>query len=545
MLTFRGGAAGSAAALILATAGMIAAAPFAHAQPEPDGVHITADLKLSTQGVLEVVEQVVVPADSEFKMSLPLRLKVGADVERVFKVTDVDTKGSGTATVANDQFTIDAKPGESTFTYAIHNTVSDAPGTQVFRWLGIINADVASISASLISPSYEMGIVDCKLGPPGNLRQCSDLHIEADGVLFWEQTDLHKGDTIDLTLQLPPGTVPSNADVRGGGAPGPFAVTTPVLVAFGVLLLALAGLAAFVLRARRENAAAGTGSNTIDPLLREGDRVQFTSPDGILPGEAGLVLDEHADPADIAATVVDLAVRRYLWITPIGDSDWRINRVNAPDDQLRDYETTVYQTLLPEGTNSVTITELRAPGRVQAEPVRTAMLADAIARGTFIARSGLGPTTWLGGGLIVAGIATTIALAATSGHALVGVAILLAGITTLLLPRYLPARTTPGRALAGQVRALQRGLDATVREQIPPADQELVFSRALPFTVISGRADNWIRAFRDLNPAADSQPGLYWFGSFERDHNLQRFAGHFPFFITALEGLFSTSGGNR
>lgn len=257
------------------------------------------------------------------------------------------------------------------------------------------------------------------------------------------------------------------------------------------------------------------------------------------------MLDEHADPADIAATVVDLAVRRYLWITPIGDSDWRINRVNAPDDQLRDYETTVYQTLLPEGTNSVTITELRAPGRVQAEPVRTAMLADAIARGTFIARSGLGPTTWLGGGLIVAGIATTIALAATSGHALVGVAILLAGITTLLLPRYLPARTTPGRALAGQVRALQRGLDATVREQIPPADQELVFSRALPFTVISGRADNWIRAFRDLNPAADSQPGLYWFGSFERDHNLQRFAGHFPFFITALEGLFSTSGGNR
>ncbi|MFQ6327706.1 DUF2207 family protein [Nocardia sp. CWNU-33] len=545
MLTFRGGAAARAAALILATAGMIAAAPFAHAQPEPDGVHITADLKLSTQGVLEVVEQVVVPADGEFKMSLPLRLKVGADVERVFKVTDVDTKGSGTATVANDQFTIDAKPGDSTFTYAIHNTVSDAPGTQVFRWLGIINADVASISASLISPSYEMGIVDCKLGSPGNLRQCSDLHIEADGVLFWEQTDLHKGDTIDLTLQLPPGTVPSNADVRGGGESGPFAVTTPVLVAFGVLLLALAGLAAFVLRARRENAAAGTGSNTIDPLLREGDRVQFTSPDGILPGEAGLVLDEHADPADIAATVVDLAVRRYLWITPIGDSDWRINRVNAPDDQLRDYEKAVYQTLLPAGTDSVTITELRAPGRVQAQPVRTAMLADAVARGAFIARSGLGPTTWLGGGLIVAGIATTIALAATSGHALVGVAILLAGIATLLLPRYLPARTAPGRALAGQVRALQRGLDVTVREQIPPADQELVFSRALPFTVISGRADNWIRAFRDLNPAADSQPGLYWFGSFERDHNLQRFAGHFPFFITALEGLFSTSGGNR
>jgi hypothetical protein len=535
----------AAGALVLAIAGMVSATPIANAQPAPDGVRITADLKLSTQGVLEVVEKVIVPPDGEFKMSLPLRLKVGEDVERVFKVTDVDAKGTGTATVANDQLTIDATPGESSFTYAIHNTVSDAPGTQVFRWLGVINADVASISASLISPSYEMGIVDCKLGPPGNLRQCSDLQIEADGVLFWEQSDLHKGDTIDLTLQLPPGTVPTNADVRGGGATGPFAVTTPVLVAFGILLLALVGLVVFVLPARRENAAAGAGSNTIDPLRHEGDRVQFTSPDGILPGEAGLVLDEHADPADIAATVVDLAVRRYLWITPISDSDWRINRVNAPDDQLRDYEKVIYQTLLPEGTDSVTVTELRAPGRVQSGAVRTALVAEGVARGAFADRSPLGLTTWLGGGLIIAGIATTIALAATSGHALVGVAILLAGVATFLLPRYLPARTASGRELAGQVRALQRGLDAIARDRIPPADQELVFSRALPFTIISGRADNWIRAFRDLNPAADSEPGLYWFGTFERDSNLQRFAGHFPFFITALEGLFGTSQSSR
>jgi hypothetical protein len=304
-------------------------------------------------------------------------------------------------------------------------------------------------------------------------------------------------------------------------------------------------MAAYVLKARRENAAAGTGSDTIDPLLREGDRVQFTSPDGILPGEAGLVLDEHADPADIAATVVDLAVRRYLWITPISVSDWRINRVNAPDDQLRDYEKAVYWALLPEGTDSITVADLRAPGRVPAEPVRKAMLADAVARGAFVGRSGLGLPVWVGGGLIVAGIATTIALATTSGHALVGVAILLAGVATLLLPRYLPVRTARGRELAGQIRALQRGLDATAREHIPPADQELVFSRALPFTVISGRADNWVRAFRDLNPAADSQPGIYWFGGFERDRNLQRFAAHFPYFITALEGLFGTSGGTR
>ncbi|WP_454194616.1 DUF2207 family protein [Nocardia sp. Marseille-Q1738] len=539
MLTFRGAAVG---ALLLASAGMLASAPVAHTEPAPSGVTITADLKLSREGVLEVVEQVTVPPDGSFRMSLPLRLKVSDDAERVFQVTDVDTEGAGTATVANDQFTIEAKPGESTFRYSVRNTVSDAPGTQVFRWLGVLNADIAAISATLISPSFEMGIVDCKLGPPGNTRPCADVKIESDGVLFLEQTDLHKGDAIDLTLQLPPGTVPSNADVRGSGAGGPFAITGPVLVAFGVLLLALAGLVAFVLRARRQDAAAGSGSATIDPLLRESDRVQFTSPDGVLPGEAGLLLDGYVDPIDIAATVVDLAVRRYIRLAPLSDRDWRITRVNAPDDQLRDYEKAVYQALLPAGTDAVTLAELREPGRIAAGPVHTALLADAVARGNFLDRRRPGLPVWLGGALVVAGIAATVVLALTSGHALVGVAIALGGVATLLLPKYLPVRTARGLELTRQIRALQRGLEATRREQIPPIDQETVFSRALPFTVIGGRVDNWIRVFRDLDPSADAQPGLYWFTGFERERNLQRFASHFPFFITALEGLFASAG---
>ncbi|MBF6545720.1 DUF2207 family protein [Nocardia brasiliensis] len=536
MLTFRGAALG---ALLLASAGLFATAPAAHPEPAPSGVTITADLKLNRDGVLEVVEQVEVPPDGTFQMSLPLRLQVRDDVERRFKVTDVDTKGAGTATVANDQFTIEAKPGTSTFTYSVHNLVSDAPGSQVFNWIGVVRSDIAAISATLISPSFEMGIVDCKLGPPGNTRACADVKTEVDGVLYLEQTDLHKGDAIDLTLQLPPNTVPSNADVRDDSAAGPFAFTTPVLVAFGVLVLALIGLVAFALRARRQNAAAGTGSQTLDPLLREGERVQFVSPDGVLPGEAGLLLDEHVDPVDIAATVVDLAVRRYIRVQPLSDTDWRITRVNTPDDQLRGYERAVYLALLPDGTDAVTMTELRAPGRVQSGPVRTALLDDAVARGTFADRRRPGLAGWLGGALIVAGFAVTIGLALTAGHALVGVAIALAGIATVLLPKYLPVRTAHGLALSGQIRALQRGLEATRREQVPPIDQETVFSRALPFMVIGSRADNWIRAFRDLNPSADAQPGLYWFGGFERDRNLQRFAGHFPFFITALEGLFA------
>src|SRR5690606_13112545 len=116
MLTFRGGAAG---ALLLASAGLLAAAPVAHTEPAPAGVTITADLTLTEDGVLRVTETVGVPADGSFTMSLPLRVQIDDDVERVFKVTDVTATGAGTATTANDQFVVEAKPGESTFTYSV------------------------------------------------------------------------------------------------------------------------------------------------------------------------------------------------------------------------------------------------------------------------------------------------------------------------------------------------------------------------------------------------------------------------------------------
>lgn len=539
MLTFRGG---TAAALLLATTGLLAVAPVAHAEPSPTAVSITADLTLDRAGVLKVDETVSVPPDGSFTMSLPLRVKIGEDVERVFKVTDVQTEGTGTATTAGEQFVVKSTPGESRFRYSVHNTVADAPGTQTFHWIGAIGADIAKLDVSVISPSFQMGIVDCKLGSAGNARSCADVRVEPDGTLYLTQTDVRKGEVIDLTLQLPPGTVPANADIRDGKSGNAFAFTAPVLVAFGVLLAALAAMVAWVLLARKRAAAAVAGTEEFDPLVTGADGLRaFASPDGVLPGEAGLVLDEHVDPVDITATVVDLAVRRYLWIAPVnarGEDDWRLSRVNPPDDQLRDYEKAVYEALLPEGTDSVAVRELRAPGRLALEPLRSAMRADAVAGGLLADARQRTLPLWVGGALIVLGVLATVVLALVSGQALVGVAVALGGVAAALLPKYLPVRTAQGDELTGRIRAMQRGLDNVRREQIPPQDQETVFSRALPYTVISGRADNWIRAFRDLDPSADSQPGLYWFGGYDNDRNLYRFASQFPFFITALESAF-------
>ncbi|MEU1985153.1 DUF2207 domain-containing protein [Nocardia sp. NPDC019395] len=535
MLTFRGGAPALLLALIGLFTLLVPGAPAARAQ-QPAGAIVNLEMTLTREGVLEVNEKVTVPPGERFTMSLPLRVQISEDSERRFAVTDIETTGPGTAEVADDLFKVDAGPGESTFRYSVQNTVSDAEGSQVFRWFGVLNVDIAEIHASLISPSFEMGIVECLLGPIGNTRPCAQVRIEPDGVLYLDQTNLHKGESVDLTLQIPPGTVPSNADISGPGS-SPFAVTGPVLIAFALLLAALAALAAYILWTRRET---GAGEPT-QPLVRTDGRTQFASPEGILPGAAGVLLDGHADPTDIAATVVDLAVRNYLWIGRTGETQWRIVRVNPADDLLRPYERAVYDALLPAGAGEITVAELTAPGRLPAEPLRRAMLADAVEHGAFVDPSRRRIPLWLGGGLVVLGAVVTVLAAILGGHALVGVAIALAGGGLLAAQKFLPIRTAFGRSLTGRIRGLQLGLEQVTSAQIPSGDKELVFSRGLPYMVVWSRADNWVRTFRDLDPSADDVPGLYWFGGFERDRDLHRFAGHFPYFITAIEGLFPSA----
>ncbi|MEC3955664.1 DUF2207 domain-containing protein [Nocardia sp. CDC153] len=531
MQIFRGAA---LVALLLALAGVAAPAAWAQA----DGVDITAEVNLGDDGLLRITETVKVPEGGEFRQVLPLRVQTGAAVQRNFQVTDVSATGDGEAGVANDQFTITARPGSTTVKYTIHNTVSDATGAQVFQWTGVLNTDVASINATISSPSFRMGVTKCTVGPPGNPQDCADIRVEPDGFAHLSKTDLHKGDILDVTLQLPPNTVKANADVRDDNAPGAFSLTGPVFAAFGVLLAALAAAAGYVVWSRR---SAPTGTETLDPLVRQGDRVQFTSPDGMLPSTAGLLLDGHADVPDMAATVVDLAVRNYLWVSAVGDSDWRFARVNPPDEHLTAYERAVYAALIPEGVDSVLLSQRR--GQIDAKAVRTALIDDAVAAGVFVDRSRRGVEFWLGAGLIVVGVIATVALAfGPQRHALVGAAIALGGVAALLLPRYLPARTALGRELTGQVDAILRGLDALAPQQIPAPDQELVFSRALPFLVAARRGDQWVRTFRDLDPTADGSPGLYWFGGFEGDRRLHRFGAHFPYFITAVEGLFRDAG---
>ena len=69
-------------------------------------------------------------------------------------------------------------------------------------------------------------------------------------------------------------------------------------------------------------------------------------PDDLRPGELGTLVDFEADPLDVTATIIDLAVRGYLKIEEVEKEwyqfrhDWTLTKLQRAGE-LRRYERTL------------------------------------------------------------------------------------------------------------------------------------------------------------------------------------------------------------
>jgi hypothetical protein len=461
-------------------------------------------LKVERDGVLSVQETVTVRKGGSLNRKSPLRIKSGEDRDRVFVIHDAKVVGNGTAEANADEFTVKLGEGKSILSYRVEGAVADVGDRQEVRWQIAAgwDAKLGLLRASFIAPEPPTA-VSCLSGPFGSDQPCEHARTEPNGVTRVDMQDLNAGDRVDLAVRLPSGTVPANARFAAPiTVAAPFSFTP--LSGVGLLALAALLLAGFALlwAARgRDAKAVATDVGPVDVLVRENNGVAFASPEGVLPGQVGTVIDERVDPVDVTATVIDLAVRNYLWIEET-QGDWRIVQRNPADNALTSYERAVYEAFT---TDSVTTLS------VDMGAIRTAVYGDAVQRGWFRKRT----TGWLwaGIGLAVAGAALTVILALTVGNALLGLAVVIAGVALALGARLLPARTQRGGVLVAQIQGLLRYLRETDPASIPENDRELVFSRSLPYAVALGEAPRWLAA-------AGSAGELYWFSG---GRNLQGF----------------------
>jgi hypothetical protein len=247
-------------------------------------------------------------------------------------------------------------------------------------------------------------------------------------------------------------------------------------------------------------------------------------PDGVPPGAAGALIDQRADPADILATILDLAARGYLQIRevhPAGvpaeggegarvartllesvglwTTEWQFLRSDKPLDDLATFERAIVHSLFGI-ERAVTMSAVSQPFRERLPALYRSLYAEMVRRGWFRHSPHSTRREWLflGGAVAAAGVA----LIAWLGVEDLGVGLLLSGAIFLAFSPVMPVVTRRGARARDQLLGLREYVQRAERVEVETrhrgerAPQR--FEKILPYAIALGVVDLWLEEFGGL-----------------------------------------------
>jgi uncharacterized protein (TIGR04222 family) len=238
----------------------------------------------------------------------------------------------------------------------------------------------------------------------------------------------------------------------------------------------------------------------------------------------GTLVDEHADVVDVASTVIDLAVRNYLFIEEqprahFGRGDWLLRKRNDAGDELLPYERAVFDAIFA-GDDNVLVSDLDAVLRPRLSEVQALLYDDMVRQGWFGERPDAVRSRWTTAGwvLVAAGVVLTAILAAVSTYGLVGIAVVLAGVALAGSGQVAPARTSRGSKVMRELHDYRGYLEAGDIDDIPLGQREELVSRFFPYAVVFGLGERWAAALAAMDVDDTPDEPLYWYGAPEDWH---------------------------
>ena len=505
-----------------------------------------ADIAIRPDGSLGILEAIDVDFDGLAKhgifRSIPTRYQYDDTHDRLYQLTV-----QGVTDASGRPVTFQVSAGDTMTEIKIGDPNRTVSGTQSYRIryavAGALNAfadhselywnvngdqwgvPAAIVTASVTAPPGAIQKITCFEGPRGSIAPCMATN-SADRAEFAATRTLAPGEELTIVTALRPGAVAVAAPILTGRPRGflDYFSTSPIAL----------GLAAVVLVGGLFGVWWLWWTHGRDRGRARGAIVaQYEPPGKLRPAQLGVLVDESADPRDLVATIVDLAVRGYLTITEhakhglFGHTDWTLER-KKPGDDLLPYERTLFAGLFASG-ESVLVSSLKGTFAPTLKEAESQLYADATKRGWFVADPSRVRVAYAGLGCVVAvaGIGLVFLLGQLFGWGLVGVAVVPAGVALLLLNRVMPARTAAGAELFAQTLGFKRYMDTAETDRAKFAEREGLFTAYLPYAVMFASVDHWMRAFAglDLTQAVSSfyvGPGAFnaltfsnSFGSFQ------------------------------
>jgi uncharacterized protein (TIGR04222 family) len=405
---------------------------------------------------------------------------------------------------------------------------------------GVLNgfADHDELNLNAIGPGWTVPIdratvtvdaptditrVACFSGPVQSRLSCASADPRGPAATF-TQGNIPPGAAFTIVAAIPKGAVPPPKPIleERFNLATAFSVTPATAgIGGGLLFLVLGGFALLMYRFGRDRRYRGSavdqafgsesGADERVPVLHhEETPVEFVPPDNLRPGQLGTLVDFAANPLDVTATIVDLAVRGYLVIEEIpGEGgflhkpDWKLTKKKAPDASLKDYERRLLAALFEDG-NEVKLSDLQFTFAERMNEVQRALTDDALAQGWFVRPPSVARAQWgiLGVLVLLAGVGLTILLALFTHAALLGIPLIVAGILLTFGAYWIPQRTAKGTAVLRRTEGFRRFINESEKERARFAEKKNLFSEYLPYAIVFGATGKWAAAFAGL----DDQP---------------------------------------
>ncbi|WP_407342000.1 DUF2207 domain-containing protein [Pengzhenrongella phosphoraccumulans] len=448
-----------------------------------------------------------------------------------------------------------------TVTYTVRGLVNGADASSVgdeLYWNVIGDQweiPLSNITVTVDGPA-PVAQVACFAGPVGGTGTCDSSTADGARAQFTQGT-LRPSEALTIATSYPAGTFTDVEPIlQEIWTPAKAFALTPWtgLAAAAVLLGGLGFVLARIRQRGRDeqflNQTPGLAPTDGQPgAVGPRDRrtpiaVHFTPPAGFHAGQLGTLIDERADPRDVTASIVDLAVRGYLRIEQTAEAnflgrgaDWRLVQLRPADAELAPYERTLHDGIFA-GRSDVSLSGLKTTFAASMAAVQSELYEDVTTRGWFRGNPKTVRLHWLLAGiaLTTVGILLTVLLAALTHWGLVGLGVLVVGVAVLLVARTAPARTATGTAVLAQTLGFRQYLATAEAEQLRFEEGEDLFSRYLPYAIVFGLTERWAAVFARL--AAQGRPvaeptwyvgpgyhvGAFWLATNSFGHAMESFS---------------------
>ncbi len=549
----------AAAGLLLALAWVVGVATPAHAAGDtydrfdvsytvtPDGVlqvRETIELRFGPNSGRHGYERYLVtrePFDDDQDMSYQvdnIRVDSPSDVSTTWRASSYSSTDREAVTrirIGDANRTIRTPTATYVISYDVRGALRtpESTGVPELYW-DVTGSTMGAIRSATVDVTVPGGVqaATCFVGPPRSTDECSRAVTSGDTVTFSQPDGIPAGSLMTISVQLDPAAVTNATPILSERGDAAEMRSTRIMQGAGAVAAVGIPIAGFVYYRRRghDERYAGVPPGTV-PLAGEQVRVERNDPKVPVPVSfappklpltyAGFLMDGHYRTEHLTATLVGLATHGAVTLSSEGN----------PRAEIRDPRR------VPDDPSAILFNELFEGRRSSVRLDKAGQLAEASDALERDARSVALGNQWFRGvsrgrksfsvmGILwmamIAFFFFDVRLLAGMGWFLVPATIAL--VITLIVVQTSMARgqrTALGRAWTDQVEGFRTYIATAEADQLQFEEGEDIFSKYLPWAVLFGLADRWVRVCEQAIALGRMRPpDASWYGASVFDTHL-------------------------